>query len=153
MKEMGNPFQDETADLLTLDTKLIATPDSGNMVTSHYKTGQNRFKAFIGGLDKGGEGSFYDPIKKNKLDLFQHTPGDLKQKILTDDCRLFSKLFISRQSRECDLLEFFHHENQSFPAALSDGGKLNSCKKKSQLASILDTKIASADTRPEASLS
>ena len=53
MKEMGNPFQEETADLLTLDTKIIATPDSGNMVTSHYKTGQSRFKAFIGGLDKG----------------------------------------------------------------------------------------------------
>ena len=91
MKEMRNPFQDETADLLILDTKLIATQDSDNMVTSHYKTGQSRFKAFIGGLDKGGEGSFYDPIKKNKLDLLQHTPGDLKQKILTDDCRLFTK--------------------------------------------------------------
>ena len=73
IKEMGNPFQEETADLLTLDTKIIAIPDSGNMTTSHYKTGQSRFKAFIGGLDKGDEGSFYDPIKKNKLDFFQHT--------------------------------------------------------------------------------
>ena len=89
--------------MLTLDTKIIATPDSGNMVTSHYKTGQSRFKAFIGGLDKGDEGSFYDPIKKNKPDFFQHkpeqAPGDLKQKILKDECRLFSKLFISCQSR------------------------------------------------------
>ena len=46
MKEMGDPFQEETADLLTVDTKIIATPDSGNMATSHYKTGQIRFKAF-----------------------------------------------------------------------------------------------------------
>ena len=149
MKEMGNPFQEETADLITLDTKIIATPESGNMVTSHYKS----IKAFIGGLDKGDEGSFYDPSKTNKLDFFQHTrkpeqaPDDLKQMILKDDCRLFSKLFISCQSRKCDLLEFFHHENQSFPAALSDGGKLHSC----QLASILETKIATADTRPETS--
>ena len=110
MKEMGNPIQEETADLLTLDTKIIAVPDSGCMTTSHYKTGQSRFKAF---RFRGDEGSFYDPIKKNKLDFFQHTrkpeqaPGDLKQKILKDDCRLFPKLFISCQSRECDLLEFF----------------------------------------------
>ena len=76
MKETGNPFQEETADLLTLGAKIIATPDSGiYMVTSHYKTGQSRFKAFIGGLDKGDEGLFYDPIKKNTLDFFQHKPG------------------------------------------------------------------------------
>ena len=56
MKEMGNPFQEETADLLIHETKITATPDSGNMVTSHYKTGQSRFKTFIGGLDKGDEG-------------------------------------------------------------------------------------------------
>ena len=47
-------------------------------------------------------------------------------------------------------MEFFHHENQSFPAALSDGGKLHSCQK-SQLASILEAKIATTVTRPEAS--
>ena len=55
------------------------------MVTSHYKTRESRFKAFIGGLVKGDEGSFYDPIEKNKLDFFQHkqepAPGDLKQKV------------------------------------------------------------------------
>ena len=56
MKEMGYPFQEETADLLTLDTKIIAIPDSGNMTTSRYKTGRSRFKAYIGGLGKCDEG-------------------------------------------------------------------------------------------------
>ena len=97
--------------------------------------------------------SFYEPIKRNKLDFFNQKPepvsGDLKQKVLKDDCRLFSKLFISCQSRECDLLEFFKHENQSFPAALSDGGKLHSCQK-SQLASILERDITCPDNKPDA---
>ena len=75
----------------------------------------------------------------------------MKQKILKDDCRLFSKLFISCQSRECDLLQFFRHENQSFPAALSDSGKLHSCQK-SQLASILAANITSPDADPEATV-
>ena len=81
MQEMGNPFQEETADLLTLGTKIIATPGAGEMVMSHYQTRESRCKALIGGLDKGDVGSFYDPIKKNKLDFFQNKPeqaaGDL----------------------------------------------------------------------------
>ena len=59
-------------------------------------------------------------------------------------------MFISCQLRECDLLLFFHLKNQSFPAALSDSGKLHSCQK-SQFTSILEVKIATTDTRPEAS--
>ena len=80
MKEMGNPFQKETADLLTLDTKIIATPGAGEMVMSHYQTGEIHCKAFIGSLDKGDEGSFYDPIKKNKLDFFQNKPEQAARK-------------------------------------------------------------------------
>ena len=114
--------------MLTLDTKIIARP--------------------------GDEGSFYDPIKKNKLDFFQQKPEpapvDFKQNALNDDYYLFTRLFISSQSRECDLLEFFHYENQSFPVALSDVGKLHS-RQKSLLASILEAKIAVLDARPEAS--
>ena len=71
--------------------------------------------------------------------------------LLKNGCRFFSRLFISCQSRDCDLLEFFHHENQSFPAALSDGGKLHSGQK-SLLASILEAKIAVLDAWPEASV-
>ena len=85
MKKMVNPFQEETADLLTLDTKIITTPYAGEMVMGHYQSGESCCKAFIGSLDKGDEDSFYDPIKKNKLDFFQNQPeqaaGDLKQTI------------------------------------------------------------------------
>ena len=52
MEEIGNPFQEETADLVTLDTAIITTPGAGEIVTSHYKIGESRFKAFIGRFDK-----------------------------------------------------------------------------------------------------
>ena len=48
-------------------------------------------------------------------------------------------------------MEFFQHENQSFPAALSDNGYLHSCQK-SQLATILETHVTPPDTEPEASV-
>jgi hypothetical protein len=36
MKDMGNPFMDETGDLFTLDTKFIAHPSVAEMVASQY---------------------------------------------------------------------------------------------------------------------
>ena len=70
------------------------------------------------------------------------------QKLVKEDCQLFSKLFISCQSRECDLQEFFQHENQPYPTALSDGGKLYACQK-SQLTSILETYITCPEKEPD----
>ena len=72
-----------------------------------------------------------------------------KQNVLKTDCHLFSELFISCQSRECDLKEFFRHENQSHPAALSDGGKLHTCQK-SHLTSILQNLVTTPETEPDA---
>ena len=96
--------------------------------------------------------SFYEPIRKNKADFFREDSASAKpskQKLLKEDCQLFSKLFISCQSRECDLQEFFQHENQAFPAALSEGGRLYSCQK-SQLTSILETHVVPIDQEPKA---
>jgi len=69
-----------------------------------------------------------------------------KEKVMKEDCQLFSKLFISSQMRECNL-KFFRHENQSFPASLSDGGRLHACQK-SQLAAILVDKVILPSTEP-----
>lgn len=102
-------------------------------------------------LESEEECTFYEPIKKNRMDFFQKEPtsGDPKQKVLDEDCHLFAKLFISCQSRVCDLQEFFWHENQSFPAALSDIAKIQTCQK-SQLTAILNPHVTLPDTGPEA---
>ena len=118
INEMGNPFMEETKDLVTLDTKRVAHPSKAEKVATHYETGKKRFDEFMAILSPGSESNFYDPIKKNKIDFFSQKPEqiskDLNQKILKDDCALFSKLFISCQARECDLNDFFRYENQAF---------------------------------------
>ena len=61
--------------------------------------------------------SFYEPIRNNSLDFFRHdkpVTEPSKQKQMKEECQLFSMLFISCQSRECNL-QFFQHENQLFP--------------------------------------
>ena len=75
----------------------------------------------------------------NKLPLFksprQKEPSKDKQQIssLKSDCALFSRLFISCQTREGDLDDFFSHENQGCPPSISQNGKLRLPGKKSDL--------------------
>ncbi|KAJ8405639.1 hypothetical protein AAFF_G00316190 [Aldrovandia affinis] len=110
MKDMGNPFQEESRDLLSLDTKDIAHHTAAELIGTHLEKGKVRFQEFMKGLEGEEESTFYEPIKKNRVDFFRQVPASVdssKQKVLKEDCQLFSKLFISCQSRECDLKEFF----------------------------------------------
>ena len=53
--------------------------------------------------------------------------------MLLNNIALFGQLYISMQSRDGDLKEFFSHEIQSFPPSLSDYGKLHLPSTKSEL--------------------
>lgn len=150
-KEMGNPFQEDSEDLLVLDTKDIADPVLAGLVGTHHRKGQEKFQSFMEGLNSGEECLFYKPIKKNKVSFFrseQLSKSTSKEKTLKDSCQLFSRLFISCQTRKCDLQEFFKHENQPYPAALSDGGDLHACQK-SQLTDILQSHVDLPESAPE----
>jgi hypothetical protein len=153
MKEMGNPFMEKTGELLTLDTKSVAHPSTAALVSGHYQRGKASFEEFLKGLEEGQDCKFYHPIKRNNIDFFRQKPKlpskDLKLKNTKDDCELFSELFISCQSRECDLNDFFKHENQSSPASLSNNGRLHPSQK-SQLAQILEDKVTLAEKQSDA---
>lgn len=56
---------------------------------------------------------------------------------MKNDMALFAGLYISCQNREGNLDEFFRHENQACPPALSDAGKLH-VGNKSQLLECLE---------------
>lgn len=122
------------------------------MIDTHFERGKVCFQEFMKGLEGEEESTFYEPIKKNRVGFFRQVPASVdssKQKVLKADCQLFSKLFISYQSRECDLKKFFRHENQSHPASHSDGGMLHTCQK-SHLTTILDSQITTPETEADA---
>ena len=62
---------------------------------------------------------------------------------------MFSRLFISCQSRNCDLGDFFRHENQKYPPSLSQNDALN-FGVKSQLLNILENIIDMPSSEPVA---
>ena len=113
MQEMGNPFQEESADLMVLDTKNIADPTLAEMVATHHRRGKEQFLSFMKGLEDEAESLFYQPIKKNPVSLFkqEQAEGISKEIVLKDNCQFFLQLFIYCQNRHCDLQEFFMYEN------------------------------------------
>ena len=72
--------------------------------------------------------SIHNPIKKNNLFLFSknHKKEASKQgkkiAVLQSNLNLFAQLYVALQSRDGDMREFFSHEVQSFPPALSEFG-------------------------------
>ena len=59
------------------------------------------------------------------------------------DCNLFSQLYIASKFRDGNLHQFFSHENNIYPPALSKDGKLNLPSQKSDLLGLI-----AADTYP-----
>ena len=44
---MGNPFAEESKDLLSLDTKDIAEPSAAILVATHLERGKVQFQSFM----------------------------------------------------------------------------------------------------------
>ena len=130
IEEMGNPFLEQSQDILVLETKDILDPSEGESVRKADKLGEKQYHNFAKERFNQCEKPITDVIPKNKLILLSHPPPKppSKQKMkvtaLKNDCNLFSRLYISCQTRSGDLETFFMHENQAAPPSLSLGGKL-----------------------------
>ena len=93
------------------------------------ETGINQYREYVKNVLQDCTVSIHSPIKKNSLALFKRPQSKItskqgkKMKFLQNNVALFGQLYISMQSRDGDLKEFFAHEIQSFPPSLSDFGK------------------------------
>ena len=126
---MGNPFKEESNDLLVLDTKEIASEKVITTVKEIEKVGLQQFHSFVEERLIKKEKGVMDVIKRNKLALFsnpQKPPSKEKQGVvsLKQNCSLFSQLYVSCQVRQGNLDEFFTHENQAYPPSISQFGDL-----------------------------
>ncbi|CAG2204085.1 unnamed protein product [Mytilus edulis] len=97
----------------------------------------------------------FEPIKKNALALFRTPHGKtvsaMKDKIsiLKSDVSLFSRLYISCQTRGGDLEDFFAHENNINPPALSQHGKMRLGTKSDLLSKCLEPLTTTTCDAPE----
>ncbi|KAK3753824.1 hypothetical protein QZH41_005372 [Actinostola sp. cb2023] len=103
-EDLGNPFIEESEDLLVLDTKEIAAPDAVGRLRQIETIGRDQFDTFLTERLLDRKKSLYDPIKRNKLSLFASPPSRKTSKTahqltsMKRDCSLFARLYISCQT-------------------------------------------------------
>ena len=130
VEEMGNPFNEDSSDLLVLDSRDIIDPSVADTFLKIKKLGLEQYKAYVDERLVNRTKTVMEPIKRNNLHLFSRPPvrvksnKQLQMSSLKNDCALFSRLYIASQTRDGDLDEFFKHENNPFPPAISQMGGL-----------------------------
>ena len=122
---------EKSGDLLILDTRDILDTAVAETLRKAEALGEENYQTFVQErLIASTKPIITDVIPKNKLALFSNPPAKSpsKQKMqvaaLKNDCYLFSRLYVSCQTRTGDLDKFFAHENQAAPPSLSLGGKI-----------------------------
>ena len=152
----GNPFAESENDLLTLETRKVMPSNVVHSARNAYKIGLDQYKKFTEERLTTCSTPVTDVIKKNNLPLFTSViakkPSKAKQEIssLKNSCSLFGRLYIACQSRDGDMDEFFKHENQPTPPALSDSGSLRKTAK-SDLTTCLEALLDIPTTIPRVS--
>ena len=140
MEDFGNPFEEESQDLLVLDTKEIAPPAAVDALRRAHEVGQLHFDNFV--RERLVERTKpQDAIHRHKLIIFGQPSkvlgkGANQVKSLKNDVGFFSRLYIGCQNRDWNLEEFFQHENQACPPALSNGGGIRQGDKSDLLACL-----------------
>ncbi len=151
-ERMGNPFEDKH-DLIVLHSRCIIKDSVADKANKLHDIGKEQYSKFVNSRIKTATESLFAPVKKNKIALFVNSQKPVmsktKSKILAskNDASLFSRLYIACQIRNSDLDEFFCHENQPYPPALSDCGGLHFCCK-SDLLTCLEVHQPSVQTVP-----
>ena len=142
IEEMGNPFKEESSDLLTLDSQDIVDNSINATVRNIVTIGKEQFDVFLNDRIVERKTSLFIPLKNNSLTLFscpkQKKRSSLATQVSTlkENCSLFAQLYVACHVREGDLDNFFAHENQNFPPSISQQGKLRSCQKSDILTCI-----------------
>ena len=130
-EDMGNPFLEDSGDMLTLDTKIVMTKDATRTVNAVEHIGQRQVSEFVEDrLKSASNKPLSDIVSKNKLVLFitpqakQRSRSKEQFASLKTNCTLFYRLYIACQARQSNLDSFFEHENQACPPSISDMGQL-----------------------------
>ncbi len=143
IRTMGNPFLDDGPELLVLDTRNCVSDAVIGTVQKIEQLGIEKYQKYVKDVLKDRSVPIQQPIKRNSLALFkrplQKKTSKNKEALATlkSDCNLFGHLFIASRFREGSLEDFFSHENQPWPPALSEHGKLRLPASKSDLLNLI----------------
>ena len=115
IQDLGNPFMDTSKDLYTLDTRRVMPESVVETVRTAEELGKAQYKQFLENHLNDNVNEFNDTIHRNNLQLMNHGSNKSKLKTskivnLNNDCSLFSRMYMSSQARDGNMVSFFEHE-------------------------------------------
>ena len=134
INDLGNPFLNETEELLTLDKHNVLDASVVSKVHKAETRGKDEYNNHRKLVLVDRTSSMHETIKKNSLRLFRSPTPKIQTThaeqitILKNDVDIFSRLYIATQHREVDMGTFFKHENHPYPHSLSDKGNTSAGK-------------------------
>ena len=105
IENMGNPFLENSEDLIVLDTRDIVGASVGETVRNAETLGKEQYEVFVDERLIQGKIPITEVISKNKLALFSRPPVKrpsmqiMKIASLKSDCALFSRLYVACQTK------------------------------------------------------
>jgi len=123
IKKMGNPFLADFSDFVSLDSRCADESAIAALYTLEH-TSKKQYSNFVREVLEERNRSIHKPALFKKPSPKIKPKKGKKIKAHENNVSLFGQLYISMQSREGDLKEFFSHEVQSFPPSMSEFGKL-----------------------------
>ena len=112
-EEVGNPFEDQSADLLVRDFKDIVSAEVLDSVKNITQIGQRQYGEFVNERLREKRKAVTERLAKNKFPLFgtpvqKATKHTDRLSALKNDCALLSRLYIACQCRDGDLESFLN---------------------------------------------
>ena len=112
IEEMGNPFTEDSLDLLVLNTKEIMPKTVVDTAQSIGTIVQSQHDSYVADRLEKHIVAITDTIPRNNFPLFGTSPTFRTKKqthlsSLKSDCNLFARLYIACQTREGNLEFFF----------------------------------------------
>ena len=115
--DMGNPFDEESSDILRLHSRDIMDNDSVDCLKTIQAKGQEQYATFVEERLQTNAKPITSTITRNKVVLFnkqaqRSNKANTKAALLQSESSLFSRLYIACHTRDGDLDNFFtnfHH--------------------------------------------
>jgi hypothetical protein len=125
----GNHFLDDCGEFLVLNTRSCVDESVIATFQTIETFGRSQYQLFVKEVLVDRSKPIGAPIKRNSLPLIscpkvKAKTGKNPLFVAKSDANLFGRLYIANQLRTGDPAVFFSHENQLYPPALSEYGKL-----------------------------
>ena len=154
IEELGNPFADTITDLYTIDSKLIMPDSVVHTIMTTEDTGKAQHQTFVAEGLNSNIAAVNDTVHKNNLPLLTSKSGKKPSKItskicyLQNDVHLFSRMYISCQTRDSDMDAFFNNENHAWPPLLASNGIMHQTSE-SNLMECLESVVPKSESVPD----